>query len=172
MNYDRIDYPRSNANNLLLGNQLLLRGQILSSTVMIERKIDEYLSTYFCGSISKKNQLNELLFYTEKIALDMKRQIFVHLLKANNSPYISKNPEFLKYLEELVPHRNIFAHLEVIDINDLPVEDRKKMVFKKYSNGLLKPKKYTVDDIVELQKKLFYVDFSLDVILLELPELT
>ncbi len=68
-----------------------------------------------------------------------------------------------------MPHRNVFAHLEVIPIYDLPKEDRKKLVFKKYTNGVLKPKKYTIDDIVDLQVKMEYVDFSLDVILQELP---
>ncbi len=79
-----IETPNSNSYNLLLGNQLFLRGQILGLTVRIERKINDYLSSYFCDTFKKKNQINELLFFTEKISLDMKRQMFVSLLKATN----------------------------------------------------------------------------------------
>jgi hypothetical protein len=32
------EYPESNSNNLLIGNQKFLRGEILASTVQIERK--------------------------------------------------------------------------------------------------------------------------------------
>jgi hypothetical protein len=166
-----LETPKSNPNNLLLGNQKLLRGDILAATVQIERKIDNYLSTYFCGSAKKKNQLDELLFYTEKISLDMKRQIFVNLLKSNNSVFLKENRIFLKTLESIIPHRNVFAHLEVMNIYDLPREDRKNLVFKKYSDGALKPKKYTIDTIVDILVDMEYVNFSLDVILQELPPL-
>ena len=153
-------------------NQSLFRGEILNTTVSIERKIDNYLSTHFCATKKKKDQLNELLLFTEKISLDMKRQIFIIILKLNKSEFLQKNPEFLKHLENIVPHRNIFAHLETIDPFESSNEDRKKLVFKKYTNGELKPKKYTLDDIVDLQVKLDYVEMAMRIILQELPPLS
>lgn len=157
--------------NALIKNLSTLRGYILSMTVQIERKIDNYLSNYFCASLKKKNQINELLFFTERITLDMKRQVFVSILKSNNSDYLKANPDFLKKLEDVIPHRNIFAHLEACSIHELTREDRKKLVFKKYSNGLLKRKRYEQKDISDLQIDLMYIDFSLDIILQELPPL-
>jgi hypothetical protein len=137
----------------------------------LREKIDSYISNYFSALKKKQNELNELLLYTEKITLDIKRQIFVHLLKSNKSEFLQNNPEFIKYLEEIVPHRNVFAHLEIMDIHDLPFEDRKMLVFKKYSNGVLSPKKYTIDKIVDIQTKLIYIDIAMGVILQELPPL-
>jgi len=157
--------------NDLINNQNTLRGYILFMTVQIERKIDNYLSTHFCASSKKKNQINELIFFTERITLDMKRQVFVSLLKANESPFLKENPDFLKVLENIVPHRNIFAHLETYSLRELSWDDRKKLVFKKYSNGELRPKRYEQKDISDLQTDLMYIDFSLDLILQELPPL-
>lgn len=171
LNNENREFPTSHAYNLLLANQKFFRGEILALTVAIERQIDNYISQYFCADTKKSNELNELLLYTEKITLDMKRQIFTHLLKKNNSQFLKAHPDFLKYLEEIVPHRNVFAHLEVIDIRDLEQMDKKKLVFKKYSNGVMKPKKYTIDDIADLQTKMIFVDFSMGVILQELPPL-
>lgn len=165
------EFPKNNSRNLLLGNQKLLRGEILDYTIKIERQIDEYLSTHFCRDEKRKNQINELLFFTERITLDLKRQIFVNLLKQNQSNYIKTDITFLKVLEDIVPHRNIFAHLEIIDHHELSKEDGKKLVFKKYKDGSLKPKKYTIDDIVDIQANMMYLVFAMNVILQELPPL-
>lgn len=150
-------------------NPILLRGIVLDGVIDIERKIDDYLSTYFCNSLLTKNELNELLFFSEKLTPDMKRQIFVALLIRHNSDFITDYPSFLPFLERVIPHKHTFSHLQL----DADQSSKKEgLAFKKFSNGKLRLQEYTGNEITELRTQMQLCDLCLDLLLKELLVLT
>lgn len=146
-------------------NAVQLRGSILEATILIERKIDTFLALYFCASEEKKNEFSEYLLFTERITLENKRQIFAEIVKKHKSDFLKQNPDFLKGIENIVPHRNIFAHLES-ETSFSDVIKNKALVFKKYSNGKLNYKTYTNNDIDNLKKDITEIVNKLNALLL------
>lgn len=133
-------------------DSMTLRGIVLDSTVSIERRIDEYLSDYFCKNNVIGNELKEMLWYTERITLGGKKDIFFMLIKRDHKEFLKSHPKFITTLEEIIPHRNIFAHLEV-DLLTEQIHNESNYVqiaFKKYKNGKLTPQKYRKEDIEKL----------------------
>lgn len=132
-------------------NSLQLRGAILEGTVNIERLIDDYLSNYFCDDNSKGNELKEMLWHTERINLSGKKDVLFILLNRYEKDFLKKHSTFVDKLERLIPHRNIFAHLEM-DYNDIDeMYISKKIAFRKYKNGKLDLRSYGPEEITALQ---------------------
>ena len=148
-----------------------LRGLVLDATIDIERAIDNYLSNYFCATSNKKNELNELLFFTEKVTLESKRQIFCAIVETHNQAFLNKHPDFLSSIERIVPHRNIFAHLE-LDDSELAISSSDiELVFKKYAKGKLTSKKYDIEQLKNLREDIARVKLCLHELVLTLPSL-
>jgi len=157
---------------LLNENVLFYRGSILDGIIDIERKMDDYLSSYFCSTLIKKNQLNELLFFTERISLDVKRQIFIKIIPLDKPEFLKENSRFLKKFEGLVPHRNIMAHLELFEIEELDDEKLKQcLVFKKYKDGKITPKVYDEKSLNQIKNDIVYVHSRFLDLLQEVPAL-
>jgi hypothetical protein len=127
-----------------------LRGLVLDATIDIERKIDDYLSSYFCNDEIKGNELKEMLWFTERIALGGKKDIFFILIKRNKKDFLVKYPDFIDKLDKLIPHRNIFAHRSIDYSESILDKPHVEVVFKRYDSGKSKPKTYTVEDVQNL----------------------
>ena len=127
-----------------------LRGLVLDLTIDIERRIDDCLSEYFCKNEKVAIDLHECLWATERITLGSKKDILFILLKRHKPEYLKLNPTFLGLLDNLIPHRNIFAHLEIDYDRSGPTNDKYAIVFKKYKNGKIDPKTYTVTEIHQI----------------------
>ena len=144
---------------------LVLRGFILNSTVEIERKIDDFLAQYFCETQEKQNELKELLFFTEKINFDYKREMLSNILQSKYQDFIAQNENFVRNLGEIAPHRNIFAHLEIVLGKDLDEKNKNDLIFKKYVNGKLKLKIYDRIALAKLENKIHEVLDTLDLLI-------
>ncbi|RYE18328.1 MAG: hypothetical protein EOP42_30850, partial [Sphingobacteriaceae bacterium] len=81
---------------------IMLRGLIINHTIEIERKMDNALANHFCGNLERKNELCELLLFTERITFDMKKQILYSILQTHYKGFIEENPEFMPSLEDIV----------------------------------------------------------------------
>ena len=124
-----------------------IRGTVLSKTVHIERLMDQYLAEYFCETEKKRLQISELWLWTERATFDLKRQILSKIIPNGNE-------DFLTSLEEIAPHRNVFAHLEVNVERLSDFFTLNQIVFKSFSNGKKKDKIYTVETIKNLEKSM------------------
>lgn len=150
-----------------------LRGKILSDTVEIERKVDNFLSLYFCSTDEKKNELCELLLFTERITFDIKKQMMYAILQNHYKPFLIENPDLIAGLEELIPHRNIFAHLEV-DKEESFVDgesENQKVVFKRYKGGKNKPITYTIKDVTKIGGNMGKISKLMDYLVTAMPPL-
>lgn len=105
--------------------------------------------------------------FTERITLDTKKQIFVSILNQRNKEFTTKHPNFIKTLDKLIPHRNIFAHLEVEK-----VKDNGDFVFKKYKSGKLIPQIYSREKMWNIFMEMTYVNQQLNILIQEMPPLS
>ena len=148
-----------------------MRGIIISHTIYIERKIDEFLSNHFCEKMERKNELCELLLFTERITFDMKKQMLYAIVKEHYKQFIKDNETFLQDMEAIAPHRNIFAHLEIDLSMCQPGTGNERIVFKKYKSGKFKPEVYTRDQIGTLSSQMRNVMESMDRLITAIPPL-
>ncbi|MGN6396555.1 MAG: hypothetical protein ACTHMI_13385 [Mucilaginibacter sp.] len=94
-----------------------VRGIIISEVILLERIIDDYISRYFTSDDAKLKLMKEIVFGSEKMAFDNKRQIFYEILKVNNSDFLKKHSNFNKDLLYIIEKRNNVAHL-ILDIRN------------------------------------------------------
>lgn len=135
--------------------QYSLRGNLLAATVEIERKMDEYISGYFCDDVKKKSELCEMLLYTERINLDLKTQILDMILGEDTPIGLITN------LRAIVKARNVFAHLEL----DSDKSTHESITFKKYVKGKLKPVNYSIDALNLISKQVADTNKELDLLI-------
>ena len=57
------------------------RSIFLHSMIQLERKMDIFISIYFCKDSIRRREMCELLLFTEKITLDNKRMIFNNIIQ-------------------------------------------------------------------------------------------
>lgn len=147
--------------------QYSLRGNFLASTIEIERKIDDYLSTYFCDTLIKKNELCELLLFNERVTLESKKDIFQGLLKFHNKDFLKSNPNFLDDLNNFSKHRNIFAHLELEEDGS-----QTSITFKRYKAGKMALIVYDIDLINAIGVQAIRINNLIDELLRNMPPLS
>lgn len=87
-----------------------LRGKIISDTIHLERKMDDYVASYFCSDQEKKKDLMQSLLSTKRIVFENKRLIFDFIVKKINPGWIKKYPKFRNDLIHIIEQRNIMAH--------------------------------------------------------------
>ncbi|HTI60760.1 hypothetical protein [Mucilaginibacter sp.] len=150
---------------LVYNRSITLRGLVLDSTVQVERKIDIFLSDYFCDDKLKWAELNEMLWFTERITIGNKKDIFFLILDRHFKDYKSRNPKLVETLENIIPHRNIFAHLE-IDLSEETVHKTGiEISFKKYKAGKINIQRYSMAEIQKLFDDFNFVNNCLDELL-------
>jgi hypothetical protein len=160
---------------------LMMKGYVLYATIEIERKIDDLLSLYFCNTEVKQNEIKEFIFYHERVTFDFKRELFNLLAKKYYVDWIEKQPDILRTLENITPHRNRFAHLEVSEGKELTEilakpqlilqpdltkmlsgSDKNTLVYKRYKNGKLQYIGYDTLEISRIETQVNYVSKALD----------
>ena len=146
-------------------NSIHLRGTVLNETVDVERKIDDYLSNYFCKNELIGNELKEMLWNTERTTLGSKKDILFILLNRYEKTLLKEHPTFIDTLERIIPHRNIFAHLSVDYSNDVLERENVEVVFKKYNKGKLDPKVYKKEDLIKFKSDFKTINIFLDILL-------
>lgn len=141
-----------------------LRGKILGLSVEFERSLDDFIAAHFCKDEIREMELKELLLFTERITLDSKRAIFCVIVQKHYPQFLEQNADCLDEIGEIIPHRNVLAHLEINleksvwegETGKLAKDDEKReLVFKKYKNGKLTDKGYcesVIYDIMDMIK--------------------
>lgn len=138
-------------------DNLLFIGFVVSQTVIIERKIDDCLAKHFCVSKKRQKDFKQILLYTERMTFNFKKEALVFLMNEYYKDFL-KEHKIIPMLEEIAPHRNVFAHLEY-------ESDKTKIIFKKYNNGKLKPKEYTNKSIAKIEKLFYDLEAKLDLLI-------
>lgn len=140
---------------------LMFRGFVLDSTIEIERKMDIVLSIYFCDSEEKRILIRELLFYTEPISFNVKKELLITIISNTYQDFFTQNKTFKGDLDKIQSERNTFAHSE-LDLNE-----KENLVFKKYKKGALVFKIYTRKDFAILEDKIYRVQEQLDKLIIK-----
>jgi hypothetical protein len=109
----------------LVKNAADMRGAVINDTILLERYIDEFIARYFSSTESKKVELMEMVFCTNKMTYIGKMELFVEILIKTKSPLLPSEPKkgeggkkkFLQDLKDIGSIRNIFAH-HMLDTSD------------------------------------------------------
>ncbi len=86
------------------------RGKIISDTIHLERKMDDYIASYFCDDSEKKKDLMQSLLSTKRIIFENKRLIFDFVVNKERPDWVKKYPKFKNSLIKIIEQRNIMAH--------------------------------------------------------------
>lgn len=88
-----------------------IRGEIIDRSIFLERLIDIYIATYFCGNWTKKtSELLELIIATNRMIWENKIQVFKILLERHSPNFLVENPKIINGILGVIVHRNVFAH--------------------------------------------------------------
>jgi hypothetical protein len=154
---------------------ITMRGIIIAGTIEVERKMDDFLSSHFCASIDRKNELCELLFFTERITFELKKQMVFALLDTDlYKGFKKQNDNFVQNLEDITPYRNVLAHLEIeidkCESIDTPLgTEITKLVFKRFKNGKYKPAVYPIQELNNLSEKMALTIIGFNTLITTIP---
>lgn len=90
-----------------------IRGEFLNLCIILERRIDTFLITYFSPVQFKQDEIMELL--VDRIGLENKRTSLLAILNKSNTDvdFKKKYKTLNSDLLYLIKHRNYFAHYSV-----------------------------------------------------------
>ncbi len=114
----------------------LRRGVIINEVIMLERIVDEILSTYFCGTTTKKQELMELIICTNRMIFENKMQVLKVLLEKHKPDFLKTNPTIINdIINKIIVERNIFAHYWLVTSKELSdFISKNQTVFIKFKN--------------------------------------
>jgi hypothetical protein len=112
-----------------------MRGLIINDSIVIERLMDTCLGSYFTNDDEKALELLQLVFYTERMSFESKRQILQYLLQAHFPYLLTENPTFIKDMIHIIEVRNIVAHL-LYEIPEDQEDLSSPIVFMRHKNEL------------------------------------
>ncbi|MFZ4101202.1 MAG: hypothetical protein ACOYKR_04555 [Sphingobacterium thalpophilum] len=115
-----------------------IRGFFITDTIVIERRIDNYLANYFCSKPKyRRQELIEMILSSDSMTFEKKKNIFKVVLKKHQPTFEKEYPELFPFLNSIIENRNIFAHYLL---------DTSKEALKRYPNdiGFVKYKNDTV----------------------------
>jgi hypothetical protein len=78
------------------------RGTIINETILLERLIDDYIASYFCGEDVKKIELVDLVISTNRMIFENKVQVFKYLVEHHDKELIKKNPDMINDILNVV----------------------------------------------------------------------
>ncbi len=132
-----------------------LRGRILNSVAVIDTKMAEILTEYFC-----RNSFNKDLFFSEiairpSFGLEAKFDLILKILKKDFDFYIKDNPNMKSEFKKIREFRNKLAHAP-IDVSDKALgEDQVKGVgFVIYKDGEMRIEFVTFEMAEDYQVKI------------------
>lgn len=114
-----------------------VRGKMIDQTIYLEMHINEYLANHFCDTDEKRVEIMDLLFGTNRITFDAKRQMLIILIKNNIKDFDSKFPLLNSELKKIMEERNVFAHYLLNSTIDglTRYNERQIMSFIKFKGG-------------------------------------
>ena len=131
---------RFKANRKLHESVREIRGGILNSVAVIDVKISEILTAYFCNDDKKKALLMSEVFSNQAYGLRTKIKLLETIVKRDFDFYIKDNAFLFKDLDSLREFRNNVAHA-TIDVSEKAHKNADKEVgFVFYRNGERKTK--------------------------------
>lgn len=96
---------------ILKSESAKFRGQVLETTVILEWIMDSYIAFYF---VDKKNEskVEEIitLILAPRVTYNAKCEIFAHIVDIKHPQFKVANPKYVKDLQNIAEHRNVFAH--------------------------------------------------------------
>ena len=126
---------RFKANRKLHESVREIRGRILNSVAVIDVKISEILTAYFCNDDKKKALLMSEVFSNQAYGLRTKTKLLETIVKRDFDFYIKDNACLFKDLDGLRKFRNDLAHA-TIDVSEKAHKNADKEVgFVFYKNG-------------------------------------
>jgi hypothetical protein len=88
-----------------------IRGHIIDKCILLERLIDIYIATHFCGHWTQRTtELIELIIATNRMIWENKVQVFKILLERHKKAFLDTNPKLINIIIGIITHRNVFAH--------------------------------------------------------------
>ena len=143
------------ANDLttLSAKAVQFRGQIIENLSSLELMIDTFLCFYFTKEESNRDELANLVFRTNRITFESKRQIFEYILKNKFPNILVKYPSINKDLIFVIEQRNIIAHYILGNDEEDVFKQDKELTFIKYKNEISKIV-YTNKQMVDLKYKI------------------
>jgi len=114
------------------------RGRIINAITLLERHIDVIISDYFCGTNPKSDELMNVVFATNKITFDSKREVLKYVLtKGVYINILNDNPSLFSDLIKIGDFRNILAHHPICTTEEADKEylDNNKIGFTKFKNS-------------------------------------
>lgn len=128
-------------------NSISVRGLVLETTITAERIIDQFLSDFFCKDEFTGWELNELLWYTQRITFRNKIDVLYDILNRYHGAFFKTNKKFFKdFVEKIISERNNFAHLEIESFKNINNENY-TIILKKYKTRKLNLLEYKKEDI-------------------------
>ena len=98
-----------------------VRGVILGQATYLEKMLEYYIATFYCGETPKRDHMIET-FLTNDIGFKAKVVAFQRIVKhSENSAFLSKNPKIRENMNTVYRYRNCVAH-EVADTSPDAIE--------------------------------------------------
>jgi hypothetical protein len=119
----------------ILSKSIQYRGRVIHEVANLERWVDIYLATYFCGNSEKRNQILEMVFANNRMSFDSKRKLFENVLTKQKIRMSDLSPEFSKDLNSVFTDRNTFAHNSVYVDEEANLRSDGSIGFIKYSTN-------------------------------------
>lgn len=131
-------------------SSISVRGLVLETTITAERTIDQFLSDFFCKDEFTGWELNELLWYTQRITFRNKIDVLYDILNRYYKIFFDTNSKFFKdFVSKALSERNNFAHLEIESFKNMTNENY-VIILKKYSQRKLNLIEYKKEDIEKI----------------------
>jgi hypothetical protein len=113
------------------------RGRILQFVIFTEVLMDEYIAQQFFSDIENMYKLRILLL--GEINLQKKAQLFLYFLEENGAVSGDKLKALRKEIDEIIDHRNVFAHFPLLFSPETKDKYRKEktLTFTKMRRGKL-----------------------------------
>lgn len=95
----------------IISDSTNIRGFFITDTIVIERRIDDYLAHYFCYKPKyRRQELIEMILSSDAMTFEKKKNIFKVVLKKHRPTIEREYPDLFPFLNSIIINRNIFAH--------------------------------------------------------------
>lgn len=129
----------------------MIRGTIISNSIILERAVDTILACYFTDTDKKYYEILDYMLSTDRILFENKRRILEAILKDKFPDLHKKYKPALREIEnQIIPIRNRFAHYHM----EYPSDDdtsRKIIGLVKIKDGR-NTEWFTIEDLANYTK--------------------
>lgn len=121
---------------LMLNEEWVIRGSMISSTSVLEQHIEEVIAKYFCSDEEKSDELIAVIIGTHKLTFESKRITLKYVLEKKHPEFIKDNESWFADFERIMKVRNILAHHPLSTDKAIAAEEFKngRIGFTKFNN--------------------------------------